>query len=161
MVTRYMLPMFINTARKNYAIEAFRLLYQHDYQLPPRQATQLLYSRFVNVSGLPGRNICADLHMEHLNAAGKGCIKGLGANKTEEAIQRSTRALGTIVPVLEQFDGENNMTASSGAHKRASTEKDLSIIVRELQKSKVFDTIPGRKHSSFQRMPFVRKNQTN
>ena len=28
---------------------------------------QLLWSRFVNVHGLPGHNIAGDLHMEHLN----------------------------------------------------------------------------------------------
>ncbi len=78
----YMLPMFINTGRKNYAIEAFRFLCPKNYKLPPRQATQLLYSRFVNVHGHPGRNIAANLHMEHLNAVGKGCIKGLGENKS-------------------------------------------------------------------------------
>ena len=129
---RYMLPLFINTGRRNYSIEALRLLYQNDYQLTPRQATQLLYSRFVNVHGLPGRNIAADLHMEHLNAIAKGCIKGLGANKTEVAIQRSARALGTIVPVLDQFDAQNNVPSISGVHKRASTEKDQALIISEL-----------------------------
>lgn len=145
----YMLPMYINTGRKNYSIEALRLLYQHDYQLPPRQATQLLYSRFINTRGLPGHNIGADLHMEHLNKTGKGCVRNLGANKTETAIQRSAKALGTIVPVLEKFDEQNNVPDISGEHKRASTEKDRTIIVQELRKNKVFDTVPGRYHPSF------------
>ena len=65
---RYMLPLFINTGRTNYSLEAFYLLYQHDYQLPPRLAQQLLFSRFVNVHGTSGLNIAADLYMEHLNA---------------------------------------------------------------------------------------------
>jgi L1 cell adhesion molecule like protein len=146
---RYMLPIFMNTGRKNYSIEAFHLLYQHDYLLPPRQAAQLLYTRFVNVHGLPGRNIAADLHMQHLNYIGKGCIKSLGANKTEAAIQRSAKALGTIVPVLENFDEQNNMPDISGAQKRASTEKDQMIITQELLKTEVYKTIPGRKHASF------------
>ena len=114
-----MLPMFINTGRKNYSIEALRFLYQYTYVLPSRQAVQLLCS---NVHGLPGHNIAADLHMEHLNAIAKGCVKALGANKTEAAIQRATKALGTIVPVLNQFDTENSVSIPSGAHKRASTE---------------------------------------
>ncbi len=60
---RYMLPMFISSGRKNYAIEAFNLLLQHDFSLPPRQAAKLIWGRFVNTSGLPGRNISNDLHM--------------------------------------------------------------------------------------------------
>ena len=57
------------------------------YMLPPRQAVQHLYSRFVSVHGLPGHNVAADLHMEHLNVIAKGCVKALGANKTEAVIQ--------------------------------------------------------------------------
>ena len=72
------------------------MLYQFYYQLPQRQATQLLYSRFVNVSGLPGHNIPTDLHLEHLNAIVKSCVKSLRANKTEEAIKRSAKALGNF-----------------------------------------------------------------
>lgn len=146
---KYMLPIFVNTGRRNYSIEVLRLLYRLEYQSTPRQAIQLLYSRFINVHGLPGRNVAADLHMEHLNAIAKGCIKGLGANKTEVGIQRSARALGTIVPVLEQFDAQNQMPDMSGAHRRASAEKDQGIIVSELQKIKVFDVIPGRRHETF------------
>jgi L1 cell adhesion molecule like protein len=146
---RYMLPIFVNTGRRNYSIEALRLLYQHEYQFTPRQATQLLYSRFINTHGCLGHNVAADLHTEHLNAVAKGCIKGLGANKTEVAIQRSAKALGTILPVLEQFDTQNNVPSISGAHKRASTEKDQAIIVSELQKAMVFDVIPGRQHEAF------------
>lgn len=146
---QYMLPMFINTGRKNYAIEAFRFLYQQKYQLPPRLATQLLYCRFINVHGQPGCNIAADLHMEHINAVGKGCIKGLGANKTVDAVQRSAKALGTIVPVLQMYDSENAVPSSSGKHKKASIEKDVSILLSDLKEVDIFSSIPGRHHKSF------------
>ena len=89
-----MLPMFINTGRKNYSIEALRFLYQYTYVLPPRQAVQLLYSRFVNVHGLPGHNIAADLHMEHLNAIAKGCVKALGVNKNRSCHTASNQSIG-------------------------------------------------------------------
>lgn len=145
----YMLPMFINTGRKNYAIEAFRFLYQLKYQLPPRLATQLLYCRFINVHGQLGRNIAADLHVEHVNAVGKGCIKGLGPNKTVDAIQRTAKALGTIVPVLQQYDSENVIPSATGKHRRASVNKDISILLSDLKEFEVFNSIPGRQHKSF------------
>ena len=48
---RYLMPIFINSGRRNYAIEAFNLLYQYHYDLPPQQAQQLIWSRFINTAG--------------------------------------------------------------------------------------------------------------
>ena len=146
---RYLLPIFLGSGRTNYSCEVLNMLFQHSYSLPPRLSAELLWSRFINVHGRPGKNIPADLHMEHLNRIAKEAIKNLGANKTEKAIARVGRALGTIAPVLRQFDEENAVTAPSGAHQRASTEKDRNAIVGELVHSKIFDTVPGRKHSTF------------
>ena len=61
---RYMLPIFIGSGRKNYAKEALMLI-GHQELLPGRLSQQMLWSRFVNVSGGKGKNIPADLHNEH------------------------------------------------------------------------------------------------
>ena len=42
--------------------------------------------------------------MEHLNRTLKSGIGALGSNKTEGAIVRLSKAIGTISPVLENFD---------------------------------------------------------
>ena len=70
-----MLPMFMNSRRKNYSLESLNLLLQHDYMTPPQHAAELIWSRFINIRGLPGRNIPNDLHMEHLNRILKTSIK--------------------------------------------------------------------------------------
>ena len=49
------------TGHSKYANEALNILLQHEFILPPRLSEQLLYSRFVNTAGLPGKNIAADL----------------------------------------------------------------------------------------------------
>lgn len=54
---RFMLLIFKATSRKNYSTEAFILL---TYLLSPREKFQLLYSRFINRYGPPGRNISCD-----------------------------------------------------------------------------------------------------
>ena len=146
---RYLLPIFLGSHRTNYTCEVLNMLYQHTYALPPRLSAELLWSRFVNVHGRPGKNIPADLHMEHLNRLAKGAMKNLGANKTEKAISRVGRALGTLGPLLDHFDGENAIIPVSGAHCRASTDKDRNIIVGELVRTKVFTTVTGRKHQTF------------
>ncbi len=96
--------------------------------------------------GLKGRNIPADLHQEHLNRVVKEAIRGLGANKTEAAITRVGRALGTSSPVLDQFEKENSVPERSGQHHVASSEKDRDTIVCQLQQTQVFTVITGRKH---------------
>ena len=61
-----MLPMFIASGRRNYAIESMQILMQHEYLLSPQEAAELVWSRFVDVRGCPGWNIANDLHMQHL-----------------------------------------------------------------------------------------------
>ena len=55
----------------------------------------LIWSRFINVHGIPGRYIPADLYMEHLNRLCKEAIHGLGGNTTEKTICHIGKSLGT------------------------------------------------------------------
>lgn len=146
---RYLLPMFYSSGRKNYALESLNLLFQHDYSLSPRQAAELSWSRFVNVHGLPGKNIPNDLHMEHLNRVIKTSLKGLGANKTEKAITTVGEVLGVVGPILDTFDAENNVSHVAGTHRVANINKDMTILLKELKT--VFSKTPGRQHMSFKK----------
>lgn len=143
---RYMLPMFVSSGKRNYAIESMKLLMQHDYLLSQREAAELIWSRFINVHGYAGRNISNDLHMEHLNRVVKTAIKGLGSNKTEECIARVGKALGTVVPILDNFDQQHDLQKASGNHSVARADKDLKLIIRTLQKASVFTVNQDRGH---------------
>ena len=100
----------------SYTLEAFRLLCQYYYLLPPRYAQQLIWSRFVNTHGCSGRNISADLHMEHLNRVCKDAVAHLGANKTPGAIVRIGKVVGTISNTLNNFDKVTGVSSVSGEH---------------------------------------------
>lgn len=100
---RFFLPLFKAADRTNYSIEAFTILAQEKYLLSPRMAMQLKWSRTINVHGLPGKNIPADLHMEHLNRECKQSISGLGANITDNSIQRVDKCLGRVQSTLRQY----------------------------------------------------------
>ena len=102
----------------------------------------------MNVHGRPGKNIPGDLHMEHLNTLAKEAIKNLGASKTEKGSIRIGKAIGTIGPVLQQFDNQSAVSSPFEAHRRASTDKDRNMIINKLMKN-VFKTVLGRKHSTF------------
>lgn len=146
---RYMLPMFISSGRKNYAIETLNLLLQHDFLLSPRLSEELIWGRFINTHGQAGKNIPNDLHCEHLNRLCKGCISDLQANKTEESISRVARALGTIHPVLHKFDTENDVCNTTSTHREVKHTKDLKMVVELLQKVSAFSKTSARKHASF------------
>ena len=149
---RYLLPVFKSSDRKNYSIEAFNLLNQYEYQLTPRQSAQLAWNRFINTNGVRGRNIPCDLHQEHLNRICKRAIRHLGANQTETAITRAGKVLGTLYPVLMQYDMQTHVSESCGIHRAPSNcQKDRDTIIRELQRTKVFSTLQDRKYRTFPR----------
>ena len=130
---------FKATKHKNYALEALTMLTQYFVVLPPNLSEQLKWSCFVNVHGFPGRNISADLHMEHLNRTVKTIIQGLGANKTDNAITRAGKSVGPLSDILAAFDGEAGVASISGKHAEESELKDLYQIVDQLMESEVFD----------------------
>ena len=146
---RYLFPLFKYSGRKNYCKEAFNMLYSYHFTLSPRQAHQLIWSRFVNTTGLAGRNIACDLHMEHLNHLCKEAVRGLGANQTPTAITRVGKCIGVLRPFLENYDETTSIPAQSGRHSVPSSQKDRDMIVTELLQKKVVDEIPGRTHYYF------------
>ena len=147
---RYLLPIFVSSGRKNYSIEALNVLYQYQYKFNPRQSARLIWNRFINVHGLRGRNIPCDLHLEHLNRTCKNAIRQLCVNKTDSAIVKTGKALGTIHPTLHQFDDQNNVRDIIGTHRAPTSEKDISTITRHLQQSKIFSTTTcKRAHGQF------------
>ena len=137
----------LRSGRKNYTIEAFNLLLQHDFSLPPRQTAELIWGRFINTPGLQGRNIPNDLHLEHLNRMVKTAIQKLGSNKTEAAITRVGKLLRKLHPLLHNFDEENGVSSPSGKHSKPKEDKDINILMRNLSLS--FDLVPDRVNPSF------------
>lgn len=143
---RYLIPIFRSSGRKNYSLEVLNMLYQHDFLLTPRQSAELLWSHFINTTGLKGHNILADLHMEHLNRLCKSAIHGLGA---DSSIGRVAKALDTLSPALSNFDNDNNVSDDGSIHKRPVREKDADMIVKQLQKSKNLSVVSKRTHATF------------
>ena len=61
----------------------------------------------------------------------------LGAGKTEKAIIRAERAIGTISPVLLQFGEDNKVSRVSGVQREAKYTKDVEIVWRIFYAKKV------------------------
>ena len=129
---RFMLLIFKATGRKNYCTEAFILLAQYQYLLSEREQQQLLYSRFINTHGEPGKNISCDLFMEHLNRILKGAIQALGANKTPKAIIRLGKCIALLGEILDNFDTLHKVPSQTTDHKIPTADKDMTRIVNEV-----------------------------
>ena len=72
-----------------YALEAFNLLAQEKFLFILRLAKQLRWSYTMNTSGLPGKNMPCDLHMEHFNRQYKIIsLCGLGSHISDQSVQR-------------------------------------------------------------------------
>ena len=114
------------------------MLYQFYYCLSPRQSQQLIWDRFINTQGIRGRNISCDLYMEHLNRVVKEAVKSKGSNKTAAVFKRVVQAIGTIEPVISNFDSDNSVSAPVGSHTCASSEMDRDMILKKLNGGFVF-----------------------
>ena len=148
---RYMFLVFKCTNRKNYAIEAFTLLAQYHFLLSKRQIQQLVWGRFINVHGLPARNIPCDLFMEHLNRVCKDAVHGLGANKTPQALVKVAKIVNVLDEVLKNFDQDNSIKERSGKHKVANFKKEMVTIVKVLVSENVLGNCSdgSRKHNTW------------
>ena len=146
---KYFIPIFKASGRTNYSIEAFVTLFQYHYTLSPRQSHQLKWSRFINTHGLPGHNIECDLHMEHLNRLCKTAVRDMGANKTQKAILRASKALGKTSAIVHNFDNITSIKAPSQKHSSTSISRDRDLILQVLNSNGTFTETKGRKHRSF------------
>ena len=65
------------------------------------------------------------------------------------SIPRVGRALGTLAPVLDQFDTENCVQTSSSRYWKLAATTDISLTVEELMASHSFSVERGWKMNQF------------
>ena len=71
--------------------------------VPEQIQQELIWSRFVNTKGLPGKNIPCDIHMEHLNKTLKTIVRRSRANATPASIVRGSKCLRVVGKVCDAF----------------------------------------------------------
>ena len=62
--------------------------------------------------------LSCDLHMEHLNRVVKTAIKGLGANRTEKAVQRVGKCVGKYNKIMDAYDEQAGVASFSATHNK-------------------------------------------
>lgn len=69
--------------------------------MQPNKAHSLIWERFANSKGIPGKNISLDLHMEHMNNFLKELLKTLRNNLTENNADRIAKAMNNLKNLVE------------------------------------------------------------
>ncbi|KAK3755179.1 hypothetical protein QZH41_010699 [Actinostola sp. cb2023] len=138
---------------KKYAFEMLRMISKVKCQLTEQMSVRNIHGRFVNWKGGKGKNCANDLKQEHLVKFTKKLVRGMGAQKTEQAINRATSAAGGLQYITENFDDVTGVHPGSTADTYKNAEEDINDMVNIINNIKVFQEVPGRTHPSFPNLP--------
>ena len=132
-----------------YAIEMLISIVQNDVFLSKAEAHQCIWASTVNWKGGAGHNIEIDLLQENRNKSHKKTIKTMGPNKTDNAIDKSSRASGGEDKIGENFDVQIRRATRSSCHSHRAAATDETIVMTDLRVVKPFTNVPNRMHDSF------------
>ena len=149
-IWKFFMLHFKTNGRTKYALEAFNLTAQINATLTPRLAHQLMWNRMCNTKGGKGKNKELDLHNEHINRVFKDDVNTFRSNITVHSINRSGRAIGPMIKIINHFDRELDVKQDAGRHEMPNLNEDFSLVLNELKREEIFRKKPGRQHRSFQ-----------
>lgn len=137
-----------NSNRVKYAFESFKYLALIKAVLPHQLSMKLKWGRFVNPKG-GANNMECDRRLESEVHSNKDKQDGMGKNLTPTSAQRIARSSNNINLMLENFDGNCQVSPQVLSHSKVSRNLDLQVIVNDILHQDVFEFVPGRKHSAF------------
>ncbi|XP_028407915.1 uncharacterized protein LOC114530546 [Dendronephthya gigantea] len=150
LIQKQMLYYFSSVSGFNvYAIEMLVTTIQNEVLLSPAESHLCKWAALVNWKGGGGKNIEIDLLQENRNRDMKGLISLMGANKTEKAIERMSKAAGGIRKIVDVFENQASIKQKSSAHSHKSSLEDEKKVLADLRKLKPFSYVQGRSHTTF------------
>ena len=132
-----------------YAFEAMRFITMTKALYTARMAHRVIHGQFINHKGGAGNNYANDLKMEHIIKNNKVILKGLCANKTLKAVQRSSSAAYGVHQIVNNFDEQSDISPDSTAHTHADKHNDEIEMIEIVHKTRPFTFNPGREFKSF------------
>lgn len=132
-----------------YAIEMLISIVQNEILLSQAEAHKNKWASTANWKGGPGKNIEIDLLQENRNRDIKSLIKHMGANKTDSAINRISKASGGMRNIIDAFDHQVDRHPRSSSHSHMSSSEDEEKIMADLRVVRPFRHTAGRSHGSF------------
>lgn len=133
-----------------YRLESFLLLAGVNALFTEKQRHQIIWNRFVNLSGGTDKNLDGDYVMELLNKYAKSRVKLLGPNQTPEVVDRIGKTMMFCHNVNEKLERELGVHRAGIRHAYRDKTEDVKAVVNQLQNANVFSIVAGRQHDSFQ-----------
>ncbi|XP_028417518.1 uncharacterized protein LOC114541922 [Dendronephthya gigantea] len=147
---KQLLQHFFSTSGFNeFTIEMFINILQTKVLLSEAEAHRCKWAATVNWKGGNGKNIEIDLFQENRNCEMKKLIRSMGANKTEKAIERASKASGGVSKIVEAFEGQVNIRPKSSGHTHKSSADDEQLIGKDLRALRPFRKEEGRMFETF------------
>ena len=150
---KYAMLLYHEAHKVKYRLEAFLLLASTSALYTPRQQHQVIWNRFINLSGGSGKNLDGDYVIELMNKYAKSRVKLIGPNHSPETVMRIGKTMMFCHDVTRHLECEIGADPMSRQHIAQDTTGDLTKIVLELRKANVFNRIPGRAHGTFLNEP--------
>ena len=147
---KQLLVHFFSTPGFNkFAIEMLINILQCKVLLPIAEAHRCIWTAMVNWRGGSGKNIEIDLFQENRNCKMKKLIESMGANKTDKAITRASKASGGISKIVKAYEHQVHIHPKSTKHSDKSSSNDEKIISADLQNLRPFNKQESRTFESF------------
>ena len=132
-----------------YALEMLVSIIQNEVLLSQRKSHQNKWASTANRKGGKYKNIEIDLLQENRNRDIKELIRAMGANKTEKAIHRASKAAAGVRCIVDTFDKQVNKHKMSSSHTHKASLEDEKKVRNDLRELRPFHHTPGRSHESF------------
>lgn len=150
LIRKQLLIHFFSTAGFNeFSIEMLINILQSEVLLSEAEAFNCKWAAIVNWNGGAGKNIEIDLFQENQNSEMKKLIRSMGANKSDKAITRASKASAGVSKVVESFEKQVNLHRRSSAHSHKSSDSDKRLILADLRDIRPFTKVEERSLESF------------
>ena len=147
---KQLLVHFFSTPGFNeFAIEMLINTLQCQVLLSEAESQHCKWAATVNWKGGYGKNIEIDLFQENRNAEMKKLVRSMGANKTEKAIERASKASGGVTKIVQAYEQQVNIHPKSTTHSHKSAINDERAISADLRSLRPFRKEDGRAFESF------------
>ena len=119
--------------------------------LSEAEAHKCKWASTVNWSGGDRNNVEINtFFQENRNKDMKAMIKAMGANKSEKAISRASKAVGGVKKIVEANEKQVPLRRkSSSHHTHKSSAADEKMIMADLRSLRPFKQVDGRRFESY------------
>ena len=122
---------------------------QSQILLSEAEVHQCKWAATVNWNGGQEKNIEIYLFQENRNSDMKTLIRSMGANKSDKAISRVSKASGGVKKIVESFEKQVHLRHRSSLHSHKSSADDEKMICSDLRHLRPFVQVDGRAFESF------------